>query len=77
MNPKDRDELLARLDERSRNTWHMVEKMEAHQVVQNGLLLETCKRSISNAVWIKTFRWVGTLFVAGVSAWMSKLQGWW
>ena len=31
-------ELLARLDERSRNTWKAVEKIEKHMAEQNGKL---------------------------------------
>ena len=30
MNGKDRDELLTRLDERSRNIYHLLEKQEQH-----------------------------------------------
>jgi len=36
MKPEEQDALLARLDERSRNTWGAVEKMERHLAELNG-----------------------------------------
>ena len=36
MKPAERDELLGRLDERTRNTWSSVEKIEKHVEKQNG-----------------------------------------
>ena len=36
MKPSERDELLGRLDERTRNTWSVVEKIEKHVTKQNG-----------------------------------------
>ena len=35
MKPTDRDNLLIRLDERSTNTWRLVEKIEVHLVELN------------------------------------------
>ena len=70
MNTKDRDALWARLDERSLNTWRLVEKIDIRT-------METSKRSISNSVWIAAIRWVIVSFVTIVLAWMSRLQGWW
>ncbi len=36
MKPSERDQLLTRLDERSRNTWVTIEKMEQHFVKLNS-----------------------------------------
>ena len=44
MKPADRDQLLARLDERSLNTWYTVEKIEQHQVTQNGTVADLVSR---------------------------------
>ncbi|KKL48932.1 hypothetical protein LCGC14_2320590 [marine sediment metagenome] len=44
MKPAERDQLLARLDERSLNTWHTVEKIEQHQVIQNGTVADLVSR---------------------------------
>ena len=46
MKASERDALFARLDERSKNTWHTVEKMEQHQEITNGRL-----RKVENKVW--------------------------
>ncbi|KKN74963.1 hypothetical protein LCGC14_0384650 [marine sediment metagenome] len=61
MKPKERDELLGRLDERSRNTYHLVEKLEKHNAEQNGYILDLVKQSSSNKTSIK---WIVRVLVA-------------
>ncbi len=36
MKPKERDELLGRLDERTQNIWRVTERQEKHLAKQNG-----------------------------------------
>lgn len=50
-------ELLARLDERSRNTWRSVEKIEEHLATQNGKL-----NKLTRNFWML----VGVLIGSGV-----------
>ncbi len=61
MKPKERDELLGRLDERSRNTYHLVEKLEKHNAEQNGYILDLVKQASSNKTSIK---WIIRVLVA-------------
>lgn len=48
MKPAERDNLLIRLDERASNTYHLCEKLEQHQGVQNERLSEHDKITASN-----------------------------
>ena len=52
MKPKERDDLLVRLDERSLNTYHLVEKLEQHNAVQNGFIQEQGEQVASNKAHI-------------------------
>ena len=70
MKPNERDELLGRLDERTSNTWRLVEKIDKRT-------LETDKRSIRNSTWVNTFKWTIGLLVTGVIAGITKLVDWW
>ena len=70
VNTKDRDDLLARLDERSRNTYRLVEKI-------NNTVSEHTKNIQRNTTWINAFKWVISVIVTGVAVGLSKLQGWW
>lgn len=65
MKPPERDDLLIRLDERSRNIWIVVEKLEKHQVEQNGLIRDSfdqiasnSKQTAKNTTWGIAFRWI-------------------
>ena len=64
MKPKERDELLGRLDERSRNTYHLVEKLEKHNAEQNGYILDLIKQVSSNKTSIKWM--VRILYAVGI-----------
>ncbi len=66
MKPAERDELLARLDERTANIWNAVEKLEKHQETQNGHILETFTRSSKNSLWIKIVSGVGGAAILAV-----------
>ena len=73
----ERDELLIRLDERTRNIWKLVEKLETHQAEANGFIKDNLIRSSSNRTWINVLRWtIGGLITALGVMW-SKFQGWW
>jgi len=61
MNPKERDELFGRLDERSCNTYQLVEKLEKHNAEQNGYILDLIKQTASNKTSI---RWIIRVLVA-------------
>ena len=40
MKASERDELLGRLDERTKNTWTATERIEKHLDTQNGIILD-------------------------------------
>ena len=67
MNEQDR-EWLARLDERSINTYKLMEKLEKHQAEQNGYIRETLVSTQKNTVWRKVI--VGTF--AAIIGWFVK-----
>ena len=72
MKPKDRDELLIRLDERSRNTWTTTEKIEAHLVrLNDGVAKHSIKLGI---LWGERKRIIG-LISTGAIALILKLVG--
>ena len=76
MNDAERDALLIRLDERSCNTWQVMEKLEKHNAEQNGFILESLIRSSGNRVWLKIITGVGgsaILFFAGLITKIMKL----
>lgn len=77
MKAKDRDDLLARLDERSLNTWRVVEKIESHQAEQNSGIQQALLYCQKNSVWINTFKWAIGIIVTGFMVLFSKIQGWW
>ena len=64
MKPKERDELLGRLDERTANTYHLVEKLERHNDEQNGFIREQGKQVEKN----KTHIWwiIRILIASGI-----------
>ena len=84
MKPTERDDLLIRLDERSRNTWVMVEKLEKHQVEQNGLIRDSfdqiannSKQTTKNATWIIAFRWIVGGVGTALAIVLTRLWGVW
>ena len=60
MKPSERDDLLIRLDERSRNTYHLVETLEQHNREQNGTIQTLIGNCKTNTVWRKIIIGVGT-----------------
>ena len=68
MRTKDRDELLARLDERSANIWKTIEKMEVHLVTLNNSVSE------NKLGWKINRRWLGVI-TTGLTAMVLKLVG--
>lgn len=71
MKVSERDDLLIRLDERSRNIWVVVEKLEKHQNEANGFIQDNNDRSLKNTTWIVAFRWIlggiGTALIIGLT----------
>ena len=57
---KDELELLARLDERSQNTWKSVEKIEKHLEAQNGKI-----NKLSRNFWLLVGILVGSGIISG------------
>ncbi len=77
MNAAERDELLIRLEERSRNSWRVLEKLEKHQVAQNSSIETALIRTAKNSIWITVFKWgIGTGLLGG-AGWLTNLQGLW
>jgi len=66
MNKDDRI-LLGRIDERTINTYHLVEKLEQHVVLMNG----DVKR---NTIWRKITVYIGSVLIASI---ITKVQGLW
>ena len=65
MKAKERDDLLIRLDERSCNTYHLVEKLERHNAEQNGYIREQGKQTASNKTSINRLWWLVGIAVIG------------
>ena len=57
---RDELELLARLDERSQNTWMSVEKIEKHLEAQNGKI-----NKLSRNFWLLVGILVGSGIISG------------
>lgn len=55
MKPKERDELLIRLDERSRNIWTLTEKQESHLSKLNDNMMKHAVQISSNKT---SLRWI-------------------
>ena len=56
--------LLARLEERTRNNYHLSEKIEQHMAVQNGLIMENIRGIQRNTVWRKVIVGIGSAIIA-------------
>ena len=73
MKTSERDDLLIRLDERSKNTWRTLEEQHEKidkildgQKVQNGSILR-------NTIWRKVIVGVGGASLLGLASWMITL----
>ena len=73
MTTKKENELLARIDERSINTYNLMEKLEKHQAEQNNSIQETLLRTKTNRILIG----IGGSIFALIIAWLASLQGLW
>ena len=58
MKPSERDELLGRLDERSRNTWQSVKKIEEHLERLNDTVAENSTGIAVNRSGVKRIYWI-------------------
>ncbi len=52
-------EILIRLDERSHNTWRVVEKLEVHAREQNGYIRENYRATAKNTIYRKIIIGIG------------------
>lgn len=75
MNNEDRV-WLARIDERTRNIWRLVEKMERHQEEQNGYIRENFVTVGKNTLWRKVIIGVGGSSIILIIGWLLKLTLW-
>ena len=73
MNKETRDQLLFRLDERSINTWRLIEKMERHAAEQNGYIRENFIATSRNTIWRKVIVGVGGASLLGLAGWAIRL----
>lgn len=64
MKPKERDDLLIRLDERSRNIWTLTERQEEHLAKLNDSMLKHAVQISSNKTSIKWL--IRVLVAAGI-----------
>jgi len=63
MKPTERDDLLIRLDERTRNTWQLTEKIELHQKEQNSHVADHCKILERHSLTIRIYGAIGGSFI--------------
>lgn len=80
MNAAERDALLARLDERSTNTWNSVEKIEKHLGRLNETVAENSTGVAVNKSGLKRVYWLmggsGLIIVGGIVELVRRfLQG--
>ena len=73
MKPSERDNLLIRLDERSHNTWRLIESQDKKidliiegQKTQNGSIMR-------NTIWRRVIVGVGGASLLGLAGWMITL----
>lgn len=77
MKTEERDQLLARLDERTRNIWRTLERLEGHAKEQNGYIQELFVISNKNTIWRKIMVGTWSATISGMGAIASKMLGWW
>ncbi len=73
MTTKKECDLLTRIDERSLNTYKLMEKLEHHQEEQNGNIQETLLRTKTNRILIG----IGGVGIMLIVTWLASLQGLW
>ncbi len=75
MKPSERDELLGRLDERSHNTWRIVEEIKKGQDTQNDAIAQNTQNIAvlkDRGVGIKT-KLAGGVSALGFIAWSIRM----
>lgn len=77
MKAEERDQLLARLDERSLNMWRVLEKLEKHSSEQNGYILENFAKTNTNTTWRRVHTWVIGIMFSVFIAIITRLIEWW
>ena len=76
MKAEERDKLLTRLDERTCNIWHTIEKLERHQAEQNGFIMSNIKAISRNTTWRKGIAVIlGVLISAAITGLFIYLVG--
>jgi len=73
MNIEERDDLLIRLDERSRNTWRVLTELEQHNREQNGYIKDTIEQLNRNTLWRKMLVGVGGTLITLMAGWLFYL----
>ena len=68
MKPQERDDLLIRIDERTRNIWRLTDQQEKHLSKINDSLLEHAVQITSNSNGIKWLRWVIGIGLPSITA---------
>jgi len=78
MKASERDDVLARLDERTNNIWRSVEKLEAHAAETNGSIRDCIKNVTATKELAKLNRTIiiGIISTAGGCLGIH-LGGWW
>ena len=71
MTEQELHDLMIRIDERTRNTWRVVEKMERHQAEQNGFIRDLLIRTRVNRILLGIGGTIGLLLFG------AKIQGLW
>ncbi len=79
MNDDERDELLYRISERTQNIYHLTEKLERHNALQNDHIFSQGKQVESNRTSIGRLWWLISIVVTGSggTAGVTKLLGLW
>ena len=73
MDKGERDNLLIRLEERSHNTWRLIEKMERHAAEQNGYIRENFTATSKNTIWRRVIVGVGGASLLSLGGWVIRL----
>ncbi len=78
MKPTERDQLLIRLDERTRNIWALTEKQEAHLSKLNDSMMKHAVQISANRTSIGRLWWlIGIAIMGGGGTGITKLVGLW
>jgi len=74
----EQGQTIARIDERTANTYHLTEKLERHNAEQNGFIREQGEQIVRNTTSISRVWWlIGIVGTGGGGTGITKLLGWW